>query len=326
MALLKVDPEDLTPIELGDSDNLEVGDWVLAIGNPFGLPRTVSAGIVSAKGRANVGIVDYENFIQTDAAVNPGNSGGPLVDLHGRVVGINTAIASRSGGNNGIAFAIPVNMAKNIVEQLRAGGKVVRGHLGILISELSPEMAKSFEFLDREGILVQDVTRGSAAERAGVHNGVIITKLDGKAVGSVSAFRTEVAKKRPGSTIRLEVWRKGKSQELTAELGEAPGSGKAGEAGQPPKIGIALTDVTPQLQRKLSLDAATGVVVTAVDPGSPAAREGVRPGDVLEQVGNTRIKNAAHAVKLLREADLEAGVRLRLVRNGRGRFFFVREK
>lgn len=325
LALLKVDDEALQPVALGDSESLEVGDWVLAIGNPFGLPQTVSAGIVSAKGRANVGIVDYENFIQTDAAVNPGNSGGPLVNLAGEVVGINTAIASRSGGNNGIAFAIPVNMARSIVEQLLGDGKVVRGYLGVLISELSSELARSFDF-EEEGILVQDVTEGGAGEKAGLADGDIIVELDGEPVDSVADFRTRVAEKKPGAAVTLEIWRDGSRMSLRAELGEAPGSGRANANRKPPKLGIALQDVTPRLQRQLGLDVASGVVIAAVESGSPADAAGLRPGDVLDKVGSKSVGSASDALELLGKADLAKGIRLRVTRNGQGRFVFVRSK
>lgn len=325
LALLKVESDDLSPIELGDSDAIDVGDWVLAIGNPFGLPRTVSAGIVSAKGRANVGIVDYENFIQSDAAVNPGNSGGPLVDLRGRVVGINTAIASRGGGNDGIAFAIPVNMAKSVVEQLRGDGKVVRGHLGVLISELSPELARSFEYQGDGGLLVQHVSEDSAAALAGVKDGDIILELDGKAVDSVAAFRNQVARQRPGERVTLRVWRDGSAQSLEVKLGERPGDERATPTSATrPKLGIALQDLTPQLGQRLGLDESDGVVVTQVEPGSPAQRAGIRPGDQLTQIGSTDVDSARQALELLRKADLDDGVRLRLVRGKMGRYVFVR--
>ena len=327
LALLRIEAEDLDPIELGDSDALEVGDWVLAIGNPFGLPQTVSSGIVSAKGRGNVGIVDYENFIQTDAAVNPGNSGGPLVDLNGRVIGINTAIASRSGGNNGIAFAIPVNMAKNIVQQLRGSGKVVRGFLGILISELSPEMAATFDYEGTDGILVQEVHGESPAEKAGLQDGDIITKLDGETVASVQDFRSKVAAKSPGATVNIEVWRDKKTLRLSPELAEAPSSGSAGViAKEPQKIGISLSDITPQLRRQFSLETAKGVVITDVAPGSPAARAGIQAGDVLTQIGRTEVSSASQAIKILRNSELEKGVRLRLIHDGRGRFVLLKVK
>ena len=324
LALLQVDPEGLTAVELGDSDALEVGDWVLAIGNPFGLPQTVSTGIVSAKGRANVGLTDYEDFIQTDAAVNPGNSGGPLVDLRGRVVGINTAIASRSGGNNGIAFAIPMNMAKQIVDQLRNDGKVVRGYLGVLISDLSPEMAETFDF-SGEGILIQDVPEDTAAAKAGVRSGDIIVALDGRPVDAVGAFRSAIASHRPGSTVSLQLWRDGTRVDVDVTLTDAKGATSSSpDAAASTGTGMTLQDVTPQLQRQLSLREPDGVVITKVEPGSVADHEGIRPGDVLEAIGAIRVSSAAQASKLLRAADLARGVRLRLRRDGQGRFVVLK--
>ena len=329
LAVLKVDAEGLTPVELGDSDTLEVGDFVLAIGNPFGLPQTVSAGIVSAKGRANMGIVDYESFIQTDAAVNPGNSGGPLIDLDGRVVGVNTAIASRTGGSDGIAFAIPVSMAKDIIDQLRGEGRVVRGHLGVVISELTPELADSFGFEGKQGLIVQDVTRGSAAAEAGLRAGDIVLRLDGEPVAAVAVFRNAVARRRPGQSVELEVWRDGKTRTFTVRLGEVPGAAEriaagGGKAGPPRELGLGLHDVTPELQRQLGLPEAKGVVVTSVVPGSIAAAAGLQPGDVIEEVGDAEVKSAAQAAKLLREADVGKGVRLRVGRSGTGRFVVLR--
>lgn len=332
LAVLRVQAQGLDAVELGDSDALEVGDWVLAIGNPFGLPQTVSTGIVSAIGRGNMGIVDYENFIQTDAAVNPGNSGGPLVDLRGRVVGINTAIASRGGGNDGIAFAIPVDMAKGIIDQLRDTGKVVRGHLGVMISELSPELAESFAFAGQQGILVQDVAPGSAAQQGGLQPGDIVTALEGTPVTTVSAFRNAVARRRPGTTVQLEIWREGKARTLAVELGEAPGQagdgGPTKQGGGPaPKLGLGLQDITPPLRQRLGLAPdEDGVVVSSVQPGSPAAAAGLAPGEVLQSIGGTTVKSTRQALQLLRDADLAKGVRLRVNRRGTGRFVFLQAK
>lgn len=327
VAVLKIEAEGLDPIELGDSGVLEVGDWVLAIGNPFGLPRTVSAGIVSATGRANVGIVDYENFIQTDAAVNPGNSGGPLVDLAGRVVGINTAIASRSGGNNGIAFAIPIDMVKPVMDQLVTTGTVTRGQLGVVISELSQEMAESFGYAGSKGILVQDVASGSPAEKAGIRSGDIITSLDGEPVAALQPFRAAIAKRSPGTKVELGIFRDRKPQTLAVELGAQEGAkqAKAG-ADQGPKLGIALQNVTPELQRRLDLDEARGAVVVEVLPGSPAAKAGLRPGDVLDQVGDAEVASAEQALRLLEDADLAKGIRIRVRRDGMGHFVIVKAK
>ncbi|MCR9163139.1 MAG: Do family serine endopeptidase [Nannocystaceae bacterium] len=324
LALLRIEAEDLTALPIGNSEVLEVGDWVLAIGNPFGLPQTVSAGIVSAKGRADVGIVDYENFIQTDAAVNPGNSGGPLVDLDGKVVGINTAIASRSGGNDGIAFAIPIDMAMEIVTQLREKGRVERGHLGIIISDLEPDLANSFGY-EGEGILVQDVVEGGPADAAGLRSGDIIIGLAGEPVAKMTAFRADVAGFEPGSKVALKVWRDGKSLTLHAELGAAPSDAVTPPAvGGPPKLGLGLQNITPQTRQRFDLAEDRGVLITSVEPGSPAADAGVRPGDVLEKVGDTQVRSVAEAVKVIRDVDLERGVRLRINRGGQGRFVFVK--
>ncbi|KIG12260.1 HtrA protease/chaperone protein [Enhygromyxa salina] len=331
LAVLKIEATDLHPVEFGSSDSLEVGDWVLAIGDPFGLPQTISAGIVSAKGRANMGIVDYEDFIQTDAAVNPGNSGGPLVDLNGRVVGVNTAIASRSGGNNGIAFAIPASLAKQVIDQLIDHGAVVRGQLGVLVSELSPDMAASFGFEDQAGILVQDVVPDGPAERAGVRSGDIITSINDQATSTVTAFRRDIADQQPGSTMRLKVWRDGKTETLEAKLAAAQAQAQVGDAPatatrEPPKLGVALQDITPKLQQALRLGQSSGVLITHVQPGSPASKAGIRPGDILEQVGDEQVQDAARAVRLLTDADLEQGVRLRVSRDGQGRFVLVKVK
>lgn len=328
LALLKIDAENLHPLEFGDSDALEVGDWVLAIGNPFNLPRTVSVGIVSATGRANVGIVDYENFIQTDAAINPGSSGGPLVDLDGRVVGINTALASRGGGNNGVAFAVPVNMAKQVVSQLMSDGKVARGYLGVAISELSPELAASFAYEGEDGILVQDVEEGGGGERAGLRHGDIITKLDGEPVDSVAGFRYAIAQRRPDATVELEIWRSGKQERLSAQLSEVPASASvsATPADEPAKLGIELRDMTPQLREQLGVGDGSGVVISGVEPGSPAAAAGLRPGDVLEQVGQEQVHSAAQAVGLLNRAKLEGGARVRIRRGDDGRYVFIAMK
>lgn len=323
LALLKIDDPKVTPVTLGNSAQLEVGDWVLAIGNPFGLPQTVSAGIVSAVGRANVGIVDYEDFIQTDAAVNPGNSGGPLVDLQGKVVGINTAIASRTGGNNGIAFAIPIDMARDVVEQLLAKGSVTRGHIGVVISDLDAEMAKTFEFKGQKGILVQDVAPDSPASQAGLRSGDIITAVDGEPVTALARFRAEIAKKAPGTTIKLGIWREKKAIDVAVKLGSlnrpTPGA-------PPPRVGLQLQDITPPIAQQLGLERAEGVVIADVEPGSPAAAAGLQRGDILEQIGKDRIRNAKEAIDKLKAADLEAGVRVRIRRGETGQYVLLKER
>jgi serine protease Do len=323
LAVLKITAEDLQPVVLGDSDNLEVGDWVLVIGDAYGLPQTVSAGIVSAKGRADLGIIDFEDFIQTDAAVNPGNSGGPLVDLGGRVVGISVAIASRGGGSEGIAFAIPINMAKVVVEQLRREGEVRRGQLGVVISPLSADLAESFGFAEGVGILIEDVVRGSAAERAGLRDGDIITKLDGEPAIEVSRFRNAIASKPPGATVTLEVFRAGRFVQIDAVLGEVPRE-LPREVSERPELGVVLEDVTPALARQFGLPEPAGVVVMAVAPRSLAESVGLRPGDLLVQIGTERVTSAAQASRLLDDVDLRKGVRLRVQRDGVGRYLYIK--
>jgi serine protease Do len=324
LALLKIDGEGLAPIELGASEELGVGDWVLAIGSPFGLSQTVSAGIVSAVGRANIGITDYEDFIQTDAAVNPGNSGGPLVDLGGRVVGINTAIASSTGANNGVAFAVPIDLAKAVLEQLREHGKVSRGQLGVVISELGPELAKSFDY-DGKGVLVQDVKRDSPAAKAGLESGDIIVALDGKPTEDATRFRMQIARTKPGTSVTLDVQRKGAARTFTVVLGEleAPATAGAPTTSATARLGLTLQDATPELRQRLGLGEGTTVVITNVAPGSSAARAGVRPGDVLERIGDTPVTDATSAAKELRETA-DDGVRVRLRRGDDGLFVFLR--
>ena len=203
LAVIKVDAKNLPVARLGNSDNVRVGDWVLAIGGPFGLENSVTAGIVSAKGRSWVGIADYENFIQTDAAINPGNSGGPMINMRGEVVGINTAIATRSGSNSGVGFAIPSNIVRSVMTALIENGRVERAYLGALIQELSPELAASFGFTGSVGVLVGDVTDNGPAEKAGIQAGDIVTKLNGKPVSGVGELRNAVAANAPGTTVEL---------------------------------------------------------------------------------------------------------------------------
>lgn len=318
LALLKIEGRDLAPVELGESGRLEVGDWVLAIGSPFGLSQTVSAGIVSAVGRANVGILDYEDFIQTDAAVNLGNSGGPLVDLGGRVVGINTAIASAGGGSNGIAFAVPVDMAKAVVEQLRSNGKVSRGQLGIVISELTPQLAETFDY-EGEGLLVQDVRKGGAADEAGMDEGDIVTALDGQPVTDVARFRNAIARTAPGKKVRLEVWRDGSTRTMQVELDAVESGAVPGRpVSTPAQLGLVLEDATPPQREHLGLGTGSAIVITRVEPGSVAAKAGIAAGDVLERIGDEHPRDADSAAKRLQ--SIAGPIRLRLRRGDAGRF------
>lgn len=334
VALIRIDAKEELPfIKLGDSDRLEVGDWVLAFGNPFGLSHTMTAGIVSAKGRSGIGLTDYENFIQTDAAINPGNSGGPLVNLDGEAIGMNTAIFSRSGGYMGIGFAIPINMAKNIYLQLAEHGKVTRGRIGVYIQDLTRELAESFEIDQRQGILVSQVMEGSAAEKGGLKQGDVIIKLNGAAVENVAAFRNQVALTRPGTTIELEILRKGKVRKHkivvdtmeveTAAVEDAP----AAEAGTDalPQIGLRLQKLTPELAEQFGYQHNRGVLVAAVEPGSVAARAGIEAGALIEEVNRVDVNDPKEVVSLIEKSKRDTV--LLLVRQGSGsRYIALRFK
>ncbi|MET0391419.1 MAG: Do family serine endopeptidase [Polyangiales bacterium] len=329
LAVIKIaaEKDKLQAAELGDSEQLQVGEWVMAAGSPFGLRQTVSAGIVSAIGRGNVGISEYEDFIQTDAAINPGNSGGPLVDLTGRVIGISTAIASQSGGNNGVGFAIPIAMAKIVMDQLIRHGKVVRGYVGLYIGDVSQELAQSFGWKHDGGALVQDVTPNAPGARAGIQPGDIVFERDGHGVTSASAFRNGIAATPPGTTTTLKIWRDGKEQTLQLKLAELPTSGEGSSArpGSPPehaRWGLSLSEATPDARRRLGLDdAAQGAVIQQVLPESAADTAGLKAGDLITHIGNREVRSAADAQKAL--ADEKGPVRVRVLRDGHGSFVIM---
>jgi serine protease Do len=328
LAVVKVDPgsETLQVAKLGNSDALEVGEWVVACGSPFGLRQTVSAGIVSAIGRGDVGISEYENFIQTDAAINPGNSGGPLVDLSGAVIGVNTAIASQSGGNNGVGFAIPITMAKLVMDQLIKTGKVTRGYVGLYIGDVTQPLAQSFGWKGSGGALVQDVTRDAPGARAGIKPGDIIFERDGKPVTNASSFRNGVAATAPGAEIQLKLWRDGKEQSAQVQLGELPSSGgqpRAGAAGNAghARWGVSLADPTAELRQRFKLGDARGALVAEVQPDSPADAAGLRTGDLITNLGSREVHGAAEALKVFQEA--KGPLRVRVVREGHGLFVIL---
>jgi serine protease Do len=290
---LKNVPPDLRAIEVDDSSKLRLGDVVLAIGNPFGVGQTVTMGIVSAKGRSDLGIEDYEDFIQTDAAINPGNSGGALVDMNGKLVGINTAILSRSGGYQGIGFAIPTNMAMPIMDSLRKYGKVSRGWLGVSIQDVDGEIGQAMKLPTARGVLIADVQTGSPAAKAGVLRGDVIEKVQGREVSTTGEFRNAIAAAGAGRTVDLELYRDGKLRTISAALGEAStteGSAQSGPSSRPAAPqgldGLTLSDLTPEARREFSINDAglKGVVVTDLARNSPAARAGLRPGDLLMEV------------------------------------------
>ncbi|MBW1799314.1 MAG: DegQ family serine endoprotease [Deltaproteobacteria bacterium] len=319
VAVIKIDAKNLPALPLGNSNALEVGEWVLAIGNPFGLSHTLTAGIVSAKGRTSLGITDFEDFIQTDAAINPGNSGGPLINLAGRAVGINTAIFSQSGGYMGIGFAIPINMAKNIRDQLIAHGSVTRGYLGIVIQDLTPALAKTFDVKDAKGVLISEVSQGSPAEQAGLKQGDVIIEFNGKPVEKVGPFRNQVALIAPGTTANMTVIRNGKSQSLPVKIGKLPGGDLAarGPADVLEKLGFAVETLTGELAQRLGYQGETGVVVTQVASGSVAASAGIRPGALVKEVNRKQIHNVEEFVQALAPTGGK-GTILLLIREGRG--------
>jgi serine protease Do len=283
-----VDASNLNPISFGRYSDIQVGEWVLAIGSPFGeaLQHTVTAGIISAKGRSNVGIADYEDFVQTDAAINPGNSGGALVDLDGNLVGINTAIVSQSGGNAGIGFAIPVNMVQNIMQQLKTNGHVVRGYIGVTIQDLRPEMKKSLRAEGHEGAVVSEVEKDSPAERAGLKPYDVIISVNNVPLHSNAEVRDRIASLKPGSSAELGILRDGKERTLTIRVGEMKSDtiASAGSPNRQEKFGMKLQTLTPDMASELRTERKQGVVVTQVRGGSPAEDAGLQQGDVIFEV------------------------------------------
>jgi serine protease Do len=316
VAVIKINAHDLPVLELGDSEKLEVGDWVLAVGNPFGLSHTLTAGIVSAKGRSGIGLNDYENFIQTDAAINPGNSGGPLVDLDGKAVGINTAIFSRSGGYMGIGFAIPINMAKKIRDQLVETGTVTRGQLGVYIQDLNEDLAQSFGLKDTKGILVSKVIEDSPAAKAGLKQGDILLKADGRPVGKVNEFRNAIAMTAPGTVVHLDILRNGKPLEIKVTIGKRQGKEGSGEAAveKTGSYGLSLQALTPELAAQLGYQNVSGVLVAAVEDGSPADDAGIQQGDLILEINRQAVTTPEMASKALRASANKPA--LLLVRHG----------
>jgi serine protease Do len=300
VALIKIDAKKKLPVVvLGDSDALEIGDWVVAIGNPFGLGHTVTAGIVSAKGRHGIIQGSYEDFIQTDAAINPGNSGGPLINLNGEVIGINSAIFSPQGafgtpGNIGIGFAIPINMAKSVLTQLKETGKVVRGWLGVMIQPITPEIAEALNLEKQKGALIADVTPGSPAEKAGLQRGDIIIEFDGKKIDDYHNLPPIVAGTPVGKRAKVKIIREGKTKELTIDVAEMPPdvSGEVTtEETASDEIGISVSDITNELAQRYDIREKEGVVVTDVTAGSMADMAGIQPGDLIVEVNKKQVRN-----------------------------------
>ncbi len=306
VAVIKIDGEDLPTIELGDSDDLRIGEWVIAVGNPFGLSETVTVGIVSAKGR-HVGITKggYEDFIQTDAAINPGNSGGPLLNLDGKVIGINSAIFSRSGGYMGIGFAIPINMAKQVKDQLLETGKVTRGYIGIAMNPrgLTPELAKSFGLDNNTGVLIAEVLEDTPAEDAGLKSGDIILKMNGDDIESNVSFRNAVSFIKPGTKIKLTVLRDDKEKVITVKVGSkadsvlAKGSSEIGQ-----KFGLGVQELTKELAQKFGYRHGTGVIITEVIKSSSAEKAGIEPGMLILSVNRQEVNSVKEFNDVLKKS------------------------
>jgi serine protease Do len=322
IAVIKIDAgQELPAVTLGDSDRLEVGEWVMAIGNPFGLDHTVTSGIVSAKGR-QIGAGPYDNFIQTDASINPGNSGGPLLNLRGEVVGINTAIFSQSGGNIGIGFAIPTNSVKDLLPQLRDKGKVVRGYLGTTVQKISREIAESLGLKQTGGALVADVVKGGPAEKAGVKVGDVIVEFDKKVIKDSADLPAAVARVAPGTSVQLKIAREGKQISLPITVGEMKDSEVIASAGQESDLGLTVQPVTPDIAQSLGLERAEGLVVASVKPGSAADDAGLRSGDVITQVNRRPVKNLADYNREISRNEKTKSV-LFLVRRGESSVFLA---
>jgi serine protease Do len=305
IAVLKIDATDLPFVTLADSDKIEVGDMVLAIGNPFGVGQTVTMGIISAVGRGGMGIEDYEDFIQTDAAINPGNSGGALVDAEGRLIGINTAILSRTGGNQGVGFAVPVNLARNVMEHLIQDGKMVRGFLGVSIQDLSPELAKQFNVPDSGGALIGGMTEKSAAAEAGLKSGDVIIELDGKPVKDSRSLRLAVGRMGPGTKVRIKVLRDEKEKTFTVTLREMPeqkltatSESNDNESDEEALKGVGVSDLDSAARSQFNIpDQVKGAMITEVDPDSASYEAGLRQGDVIQEINHQAVTSAEDAVK-----------------------------
>ena len=289
LAILKIDQKGLLPIKLGDSSKAEVGDIVLAIGNPFGVGQTVTMGLISATGRGGLGIEEYEDFIQTDAAINPGNSGGALITADGELIGINTAILSRSGGNQGVGFAIPVNMARNVMDQIIHNGKVSRAFLGVSIQPVTSQIAKAFGLPKTQGALVSDVSENSPAEHAGLKSGDVILRVDGAEIADSRSLQLLIGQMTPGRTAHLSVWRDGNEKDFSVNLGEQTRNSRAsaseGENSEQFLDGVTMESLTRENARQFGVAPETkGVLVRSVDPGSFASRAGLERGDVILEV------------------------------------------
>jgi len=341
IAIVKIEAEGPLPyIPLGNSDEVEVGDWVLAIGSPFGLDATVTAGIISAKGRGP-SIAEREDFLQTDAAINPGNSGGPLVNLRGEVVGVNTAISTRGGGNDGVGFTVPINLARWVGDQLATTGKVTRAYLGVVIQQLDDKLSRQFGVPVGQGALVTEILPGSPAAEGGVEVGDLVLKFDGRAVRGTRDLQSIVERVRAGEVVPMQIIREGKDKTLNITLKEMPQNfslrrtgGEEGPdngpaqpekpaPGKVPELGLQVESLSADVARQLGYkDGTKGVVITSVEADGPAATAGLREGLLIERIGQQRVASVDDFQQAMKDADLSKGVLL-LVRNARGVSTFI---
>ena len=334
IAILKIEPTTkLQGITFADSDKIRVGDLAIAVGNPFGLTQSVTMGIVSAIGRGGTGITDFENFIQTDASINPGNSGGALVDTEGRLIGINTAIFSRTGGNMGIGFAVPANLAKSVMESLIKHGKVSRGFMGIALQPLTEELAKAFNIENNAGALVASVSEKSPADKAGIQAGDVVVEVNKQKVDGPRELQLLVAGLAPGTKVDVKVVRQGQEKTVNVELGERPSAGLAAadkpeKSGDPDVLdGVTVGDIDADTRRKFGVpENAKGVIITAIDPDSASAEAGLKVGDVVHEINRESINSAQQAVELSEKVKKEKKVLLRVSTKGNSRYVIVEHK
>ena len=333
IAVVKIEGNDLSVLPMGNSDEILVGEDVIAVGNPFGLIQTVTSGIVSAKGRSNVGINEYENFIQTDAAINPGNSGGPLVSLRGEIVGVNSAIFTRSGGYQGIGFAVPINMARKIMRNLIDKGTVSRGWLGVGIQDVSQDLAKEFQLKNTNGSLITGVMQGTPAQKGGMLKGDVVIRINEKSIRDSNHLRNEIANAGAFAEIEMELIRAGKTILINLKLDERPrklsqvkvAPQPIPEIGQVEMLGMVIEELTLETAKQLGIEPEIGIVIVAVKTGSPAEKTGLLPGMIVQEVERQEIVSLSIFKELVSEMDPEKGILLLITTANGSRYIFLQE-